>query len=346
MNSFKIHNHTIGSDGCFIIAEIGQGHDGSLGTAHAYIDAVAKAGANAIKFQTHIASAESTPLEQFRINFSKEDNTRYEYWRRMEFTPSQWEGLYDHCQEVGIVFLSSPFSEQAVELLDNLGMEAWKIASGEITNLPMLQKIALTGKPILVSTGMSDMEEIKNTLTYLSQYEVPLLLFQTTTAYPCPPEKIGLNNIEAYRNTFGIPVGLSDHSGTVFTGLAAATLGIDMLETHVTFSKDMFGPDVTASITISELAYLVEGIRYIETIQNNPVNKNDISEELKPLKALFAKSIVANHNLESGHILTAEDLAFKKPGTGLAPENVMSLLGRQLNKNIETDRQLSYEDID
>ena len=161
-SQFYIDDKLIGGGRCFIIAEIAQAHDGSLGTAHAYIDAVAKTGADAIKFQTHIASAESTPDEPFRIKFSRQDENRFDYWKRMEFTKEQWVGLFEHCKEVGITFLSSPFSEEAVELLNEIGTPAWKIASGEVSNQPMLAKMSETQKPILLSTGMSDIDEIQN----------------------------------------------------------------------------------------------------------------------------------------------------------------------------------------
>src|SRR6478735_7224173 len=141
--------------GCIIVGEVAQAHDGSLGLAHAFIDAIAAAGADAVKFQTHIAAAESTPGEPFRVKFSKQDATRYDYWKRMEFTPEQWQGLRDHALEKGLVFLSSAFSLAAVDLLEVLGMPAWKVGSGEIGTLPMLEKMARTGKPVLLSNGLA-----------------------------------------------------------------------------------------------------------------------------------------------------------------------------------------------
>ena len=342
---FSIDNTIIGTGRCFIIAEIAQAHDGSLGTAHAYIDAVAKSGADAIKFQTHIAAEESTPDEPFRIHFSTQDATRYDYWKRMEFTQAQWRELSNHCKEAGITFLSSPFSEAAVDLLEGIDMPAWKIASGEISNMPMLSKIIRTNKPVLLSTGMSDIQEIEHTVLFLKEQHVPTLVFQTTTAYPCPPEKIGINNIPLYRDMFDIPVGLSDHSGTIYSPLAASALGIDMLEIHVTFSNQMFGPDVPASITVDELAEVVTGIRYIEKMTHNPVDKNAMAAELKPLRGLFAKSIVAKYNLPKGHTITRDDIGFKKPGNGLEPSELHRLLGQTTNKSIPCDKPILPSDI-
>ena len=329
----------------YVIAEAGVNHEGDLDIAHRLIQEAAGGGADAIKFQTHIAAEESTPDEPFRIHFSTQDATRYDYWKRMEFTQAQWRELSNHCKEAGITFLSSPFSEAAVDLLEGIDMPAWKIASGEISNMPMLSKIIRTNKPVLLSTGMSDIQEIERTVLFLKEQQVPSLVFQTTTAYPCPPEKIGINNIPLYRDMFDIPVGLSDHSGTIYSPLAASALGIDMLEIHVTFSNQMFGPDVPASITVDELAEVVTGIRYIEKMTHNPVDKNAMAAELKPLRGLFAKSIVAKYNLPKGHTITRDDIGFKKPGNGLEPSELHRLLGQTTNKSIPCDKPILPSDI-
>ena len=198
---FKIGNKEIGEGKpCFIMAEVAQAHDGSLGTAHAFIDAVAATGADAIKFQTHIAAAESTPDEPWRIKFSKQDATRYDYWKRMEFTEDQWQDLKQHADECGLIFLSSPFSLEAVDLLTRINIAAWKIPSGEITSTPILDQMISTGLPMILSTGMSPLDEIDNVVNRIQKQNVPLLVLQCTTAYPCPPEKIGLNMISFFHH--------------------------------------------------------------------------------------------------------------------------------------------------
>jgi len=164
--SFTIGDRTIGSGyPCIVVAEIAQAHDGSLGAAHAYIDAVAKSGADGIKFQTHIAHAESTPQEQFRKKIFPQDASRYDYWKRMEFTPEQWLGLSSHARDKKLIFLSTPFSNEAVDLLVKLDIPAWKVGSGEIGNLPLIEKMALTGKPVLLSSGMSPWSELDAAVT-------------------------------------------------------------------------------------------------------------------------------------------------------------------------------------
>ncbi|MBA3471204.1 MAG: N-acetylneuraminate synthase family protein, partial [Herpetosiphonaceae bacterium] len=274
---------------CLIIGEVAQAHDGSLGFAHAFVDAIANAGADAIKFQTHIAAAESTPSEPWRIKFSQQDTTRYEYWQRMEFTEDQWHGLKRHADERGLLFFSSPFSLEAVELLSRVGVAGWKIASGEVNNKPLLEQIAATRLPIILSTGMSPLEEIDQAVEWVRAYNLPFALLQCTTAYPCPPEKIGLNMIRDFQAEYGCAVGLSDHSGTIYPGLAAAALGCDVLEVHVTFSRELFGPDVPASVTTDELKQLVDGIRFIERMVENPVQKDLIAQQMEPLRNLFTK---------------------------------------------------------
>jgi len=245
---FQIGNRSIGEKKpCFIVAEVAQAHDGSLGMAHAYIDAIADAGADAVKFQTHIAAAESTPQEPWRIKFSLQDATRYDYWKRMEFIEAQWLSLKNHADERGLIFLSSPFSFEAVDLLSRVGVAAWKVPSGETANMPMLDQMIATGLPVILSTGMSNFDEIDCAVDRIKNGGVPLVVLQCTTAYPCPPEKIGINLISFFRERYGCSVGLSDHSGTIYPGLASVALGSQMLEVHVTFSREMFGPDVPAS---------------------------------------------------------------------------------------------------
>ncbi len=331
---------------CVVVAEVAQAHDGSLGLAHAFIDAIAKTGADAVKFQTHIADAESTPDEPWRVKFSQQDATRYDYWKRMEFTEEQWYGLRQHAQECGLQFLSSPFSLEAVDLLTRVGVSAWKVASGEVSNIPMLERMAETGLPIILSSGMSSIEELDNTVAWIRERGLPLTVLQCTSAYPCPPEKIGLNMIPFFRERYGCAVGLSDHSGTIYPGLAAATLGSDMIEVHVTLSREMFGPDIPASITTSELRQLVEGVRFIEAMLANPIEKNVLAEEMRPLRAVFTKSIVVRRDLPAGTVLRREHLTFKKPGTGIPAFRLAEVLGRRINRDIKANELLDEDSLE
>lgn len=330
---------------CLVIGEIAQAHDGSLGTAHAYIDAVANAGADAIKFQTHIAAAESTPGEPWRVKFSRQDATRYDYWRRMEFTEEHWRGLAEHARERGLVFLSSAFSFDAVELLERIGVPAWKVGAGEVTNLPMLEKMARTGKLVILSSGMSTWAEMDAAVECVRNNGAPVAVLQCTTAYPCPPEKVGLNVIGVLRQRYGCPIGLSDHSGTIYAGIAAATLGANIIEVHIAFSRECFGPDVPASITTKGLKQLVAGVRFVETALAHPVDKEAMAAELNPLRQMFTKSVVARHALAAGAKLTEGDLAVKKPGTGIPAARLPELIGRHLRVAIAADQLLQESDL-
>jgi len=331
---------------CLIIGEVAQAHDGSLGMAHAYIDAIASAGADAVKFQTHIASAESTPGEQWRVKFSSQDETRYAYWKRMEFTESQWAGLKRHADERGLLFLSSPFSAEAVDLLKRIGVTAWKVASGEIRSEGMFERMAGTRLPMYLSTGMSPLSEIDAMVKKITSRNIALVLMQCTTIYPCPPESVGLNLLTLFRERYRCAVGLSDHSGTIFPGLSAATLGVSALEVHLTLSREMFGPDVSSSVTTEELKMLARGVRFIERMKANPVDKDALAAGLRPTRLLFSKSVVARMALPAGTTLELHHLAFKKPGTGVPEEEVHRVLHRKLKQAVDADSMILEEYLD
>jgi N,N'-diacetyllegionaminate synthase len=334
--------------GCpaLIVGEVSQTHDGSLGLAHAFVDAIADAGADAVKFQTHIASAESTPAEPFRIPFSRQDTTRYDYWRRMEFSEAEWRELAEHAHERSLIFLSSPFSLEAVELLQRIGVPAWKIGSGEVANTALLQRVADTDLPVLLSTGMSDTRELDAAVALFRRRGTPVVVCQCTSRYPAPPETVGLNVLLEFRERYGYPVGLSDHSGTIYPSLAAATLGASVIEVHVTLSREMFGPDVPASVTTAELRQLVEGVRFIEAAIASPVDKDAQARELSSLRAVFARSIVPKTDLPAGTVLSEDVLTMKKPGTGLPPAHLPEILGRRLRRAVRADELLGEDDLE
>lgn len=331
---------------CLVIGEVAQAHDGSLGLAHAFIDAIAEAGADAVKFQTHIAAAESSPGEPWRIKFSSQDATRYDYWKRMEFTEEQWQVLKRHADERNLIFLSSPFSIEAVQLLQRLGIRAWKVASGEVGNIPLLQALVQTRLPILLSTGMSPLAEIDAAVELIKSHEVPLAVLQCTSEYPSMPENIGLNLLDFFQRRYDCPVGLSDHSGTIYPGLAAATLGAAALEVHVTLSREMFGPDVPVSLTPPELRQLVEGIRFIERIMAQGVDKDAMAIEMMPLRDMFTKSVFAKMELPAGTILREEHLTSKKPGTGIPAARLPELIGAALKRNVTSNEMLREDDLE
>jgi N,N'-diacetyllegionaminate synthase len=330
----------------FIMAELGQAHEGSLGILHSYIDALSTTGIDAIKFQTHIAEAESSEYEPFRVQFSYEDNTRFDYWKRMEFSLEQWQDIKKHCGDVGLEFVSSPFSNIAVDWLEEIGIQKYKIGSGEVTNFLMLEKIAKTGKDIILSSGMSNFSELDETIKFLKKFDNKVSILQCTTMYPSNAENIGLNVIGELKDRYNLLVGFSDHSGTIYPSLAASTLGAEIIEFHAVFDKDMFGPDSKSSLTIKEIKQLVEGVRFIETSLKNNIDKTDNSE-FKEMKKIFEKTLAVNNNMKMGDIIALENLEAKKPsGQGISAKEYKKIIGKKLNKNKNKWDFLTKSDID
>ena len=328
-----------------IIAEIGQAHEGSLGIAHSYIDALTNSGVNAVKFQTHIAEAESSNFEPFRVKFSYEDKSRFDYWKRMEFTYNQWVGLKEHCEANGLEFISSPFSVAAVELLEQLQVKRYKIGSGEVNNFLMLEHIARTGKPIIVSSGMSSIKELDKTIEFLRPYKNSLSILQCTTAYPTNPQEWGLNLLGELKERYGLPVGFSDHSGNLHACLAATALGASVLEFHVVFDKQMFGPDTKASLTIDQTRQLVQGVNDIVESLANPVDKND-NQRFTEIKGIFEKSLAINIAIKKGEIISEDMLEAKKPKSrGIDAANYLSVIGKKVSRDLEKWDFITDKDI-
>ncbi|MCW5519171.1 N-acetylneuraminate synthase family protein [Aureitalea sp. L0-47] len=312
---------------------------------HAYIDAVAKTGVTSIKFQTHIAEAESSLHEPFRVKFSKQDETRFDYWKRMEFTVEGWCEIGTHCKEVGLEFISSPFSNMAVDVLEEAGVERYKIGSGEVNNFLLLEKIATTGKPVILSSGMSSFDEIDASVAFLKSKGIEYSILQCTTSYPTKPENYGLNVINELKKRYGVKVGYSDHSGKVATGISAITLGAEILEFHVVFNKQMFGPDVSSSLTMDQVSELVAGVNDISIAMSNPVDKRDNSK-YADLKNIFEKSLAINKALPKGHVLQFGDLEAKKPkGYGLDATLFQDVIGKSLTRDMEQWEFLNSEDM-
>ncbi|WP_138480501.1 N-acetylneuraminate synthase family protein [Dyadobacter bucti] len=321
-------------NGIYIIGEIGQAHEGSLGMAHSYIDALAGIGVNAAKFQVHIAEAESSMYEGFRAPFSYEDASRFAYWKRMEFTREQWAGLRNHCHDKNLDFLASPFSVKSVELLEKVGTDKFKIGSGEINNLLMIRKIAETKKEIILSSGMSSYDELDRISSFLKTQEVKFSILQCTTSYPTRPEQWGLNVIPLLKERYAVKTGFSDHSGDIYACLAATALGAEILEFHIVYDQRMFGPDARSSLTVDQAEVMVKGVRQIESALNSPVNKTD-NQSSEFLKTLFGKSLAVNKKLKKGHSLCIQDFESKKPGDrGIPALDYESIINRKLNKDL------------
>jgi N,N'-diacetyllegionaminate synthase len=329
----------------YLIAEIGQAHEGSLGILYSYIDALAKTGVHAIKFQMHIAEAESSSHEPFRVPFAVEDDTRFDYWKRMGFTLPQWKNIKKHCDDLSIDFLCSPFSNKAVDWLEEVGVSAYKIGSGEVNNLLLLNKIAQTGKPIILSSGMSSFAELDETVAFLKSKSIPFSILQCATAYPTLPHQYGLNVIQELKKRYDVPVGFSDHSAKPETCIAAVALGAEIVEFHAVFDRQLFGPDSKASLTIDEISSMIIAIKNIATALQNPVDKSK-NDSYSDVKQIFEKSLAINKDLPKGHVLTFEDLEAKKPRDKGVPANkYKTILGKKLKQNKQQWSFINNDDL-
>jgi len=326
-----------------IIAEVGSVHDGSYGNALKLVEAAAACGVDAVKFQTHIASAETLRNAPMPPYFKGEP--RYEYFERTGFSAEKWRALKEHCEQCKVEFISSPFSLEAVGLLEKIGLGRYKIGSGELTNTPMIEAVARTGKPVILSSGMSSWEELDEAVRTVRKHHDRLTVLQCTSEYPCPYEQVGLNVMREMRDRYSVPVGLSDHTLTSYASLAAVALGASVIEKHFTFSRLMYGSDARHSLEPAEMADLVKGIRAIECMMGSRVEKDAVVSRMKTMKEIFEKSVVSVVDIPSGAVITAEMVAVKKPGTGIPARRLNQVIGQRAVRSIPRDSLLSEEDL-
>lgn len=327
---------------CQIIAEIGSTHDGSIRNACKMIEIASKCGANIAKFQTHIPEAETLPNAPMPSYFKGEP--RFEYFKRTGFTIKEWKHLKKCCEKNNIEFMSSVFSIEAVDLLEKIGVKRYKIPSGEVTNLPMLEYIAKKEKPIILSSGMSDWRELDEAVDIITKYNKKLTVLQCTSAYPAKYNEIGLNVMLEIKDRYSLPVGLSDHSLTNYSSFAAVTLGATIIEKHFTLSKNLYGSDAKHSLEPHEFSDLAKGIRAIEEMLKNKVNKNQI-EKFNEMKQVFQKSIVSKKDILKDEIIKIDMISIKKPGTGIPPKFFNKLIGKIAKRDIKKDTVIKFEDI-
>jgi len=343
---FQISDRPVGgSTPTYLIAEVAQAHDGSLGTAHVFVDAAADAGADAVKFQTHIAAAESTRDEPFRVKFSQQDDTRLEYWKRMEFSPAQWAGLAAHAEERGLHFLSSAFSLEAVDLLRDLNVPAWKIASGEVRTEGLLDAICADGKPVILSSGMSPWCDIDAAVVRIRAADAPVAVLQCVSRYPTPLADVGLNVIDEMRTRYGCPTGLSDHSGQPWPAMAAVSRGAAIVELHITLSDRMFGPDVPSSLTVEQFRMVADLRDAVAEMDAHPADKDAVAEELSDMRSMFGRSLAPRQNLSAGTLITEDMLVAKKPATGIPVGDADAVIGRILARDVASDRLIAWDDL-
>lgn len=325
-----------------IIAETGMLHNGSVALAKALIKKAAQSGADVVKFQTHMADSETTKNAPSPTYFRKE--SRYNYFKRTEFSSREWRSLNLQCKKNRVEFLSSPFSIEAVELLESVGVTRYKVPSGEVTNLPMIREIAKTHKPILLSSGMSCWKEIDNAVNLVLKYHKKLVVMQCASEYPCALEHVGLNVMLTMKKRYGLEVGLSDHTMGNVAAFAAASLGASVIEKHFMLDRAMYGSDAKHSIKPQQFKELVSGIREIEMILNHPVNKNDV-RSFESMKKIFEKSVVSLTDISKNSVISEKIIGIKKPGTGITPKFFKKVIGMRAARHISKDRVIAWKDL-
>jgi N,N'-diacetyllegionaminate synthase len=331
----------------FIIAEAGVNHNGSLDLALQLVDAAKASGADAVKFQTFQAEllatrfAHKAPYQERR---TAKAESQFEMLQRLELDAAAHRRLIDHCRQIGIQFLSSPFDTQSADLLATMDVSVFKVPSGEITNLPFLQHLARKGRPLILSTGMSTLGEVEDAVHVLQAAGASqLTLLHCVTEYPAPYAEVNLRAMQTLKRAFGLPVGYSDHTPGIDVAIAAVALGAEVIEKHFTLDRSLPGPDHAASLEPDELQQMVTSIRHVEAALGTGI-KVPAPCEL-PNLSVARKSVVAARALPAGHQLAPGDLDIKRPGNGLAPKLLSVLIGRTLRACLAKDELIGWDHL-
>lgn len=349
MQNIQIQNKLIGpGQPVFVIAEAGVNHNGDLQMARALIDVAVEAGADAVKFQTFRAELLATadaPKAEYQLQATGDSESQLAMLRRLELSAGAPSELQSYCNERGIIFLSTPFDEEAVDLLDELGVPAFKISSGDVTNSPLLEYVASKGKPVILSTGMSELSELIEAVSVLNiaGCENPVLL-HCVSNYPAEPAEVNLRAMQTMRSAFDVPVGFSDHTEGIDVSLAAVALGACVIEKHFTLDRTLPGPDHRASLEPAELRALVRSIRRVETALGNG-RKVPTASELETAK-VARRSLVAARDIPAGATLERDMVVMRRPGTGLSPAMLNTLLDRKVKRDIAAGTLLDIDMFD
>ncbi|KAF5414719.1 MAG: hypothetical protein C5S38_04670 [Candidatus Methanophagaceae archaeon] len=336
---FNIRNLISEGKPCFIIAEAGVNHNGSLESAEKLVDAAKSAGADAVKFQTFKAEnvlTQNVEKAEYQKETTSAEESQYDMIKKLELTEYDFKDLANHAKEKKIMFLSSPFDKESVDLLDEMNVPAYKIASGEITNFPLLKHIAEKEKPIILSTGMATLGEIEEALNVIRNEGVEdIVLLHCVTSYPVKMEDVNLSVIETLRHAFKLPVGFSDHTLGITIPIAAVALGACMIEKHFTLDRNLPGPDHKASLEPDELKEMVQAIRDVEKALGDGIKQPTVAE--KEIKKVARRSIVAKVDISEGTVITGDMLDVKRPGTGIEPKYMREIIGKRVKAYITKD---------
>lgn len=346
----RIGKRLVGPDQpCFIIAEAGVNHNGDVEIGRRLIDAAAKAGVDAIKFQSFITEELITPdtkMANYQIKSTGKQGTQFKMLKALELTADEQVELKAYCEDRGIIYLCTPYENKSIDMLDHMGVDAFKIASTDTTNIPFLRYIANIGRPVLLSTGMSTLGEVEQAIKTLRTggLDGKIVVLHCTSEYPVPISEVNLRAILSMQEAFGCPVGFSDHTSDAIVSSWAVAVGACVIEKHFTLDHNMIGPDHKASIEPDELSILVENIRNLEVAMGDGV-KRVMPSELQN-KPLMQKSLVARRNISTGEIITPDNLMCKRPGFGLNPSWFDRVVGKRSAKNISMDEVLTLASVD
>ena len=331
-----------------IIAEAGVNHNGDLHMAKRLVDAAKTAGADYVKFQTFKAEklvSKTASKAEYQVKNTGDNNgTQYEMLKSLELSAEDHFELLDYCKRKNIEFFSTAFDEESLEFLNKIGLPLFKVPSGEITNLPYLQKMASFGKPVILSTGMSTLQEIEDALEVLTSGSLSksdIIVLHCNTEYPTPMEDVNLNAMDTIGQTLGVKVGYSDHTSGIEVAIAAVAKGAVCIEKHFTLDKNLDGPDHAASLEPEELKNMISAIRNIEKALGDGIKRPSRSEQKNIQVA--RKSIFVARDLEKGHVLTSEDLITMRPGDGISPMKMTELVGRKIQVDMKKHEMLNYE---
>jgi N,N'-diacetyllegionaminate synthase len=351
-SNFTIH-YTLYPKRCFIIAEAGVNHNGSLATAKKLIDRAARVGCDAVKFQTFKAErlvTKTAPKARYQIENTGKSESQFAMLKRLELSEEDHKVLFAHCRKKGIVFMSTPFDEESVDLLARLGMGIFKISSGEMTNKPLVQRVAAHKRSIILSTGMSYLDEVAKAIDWIygiwgeARARPALTLLHCVANYPARVEDTNLKAMAVLACAFGLPVGLSDHTMGIEIPIAAAALGAAVIEKHFTLDKTMEGPDHRASLEPDEMKAMVAAIRNVEKAMGDGAKRPARDEY--DTRRVVRKSLVAARDIRAGDLVLREDIAVKRPGTGLAPEMIDEIVNRRAAVDIKKDGRLTMTYFD
>jgi N-acetylneuraminate synthase len=324
---------------CYVIAEACVNHNGDFDTAIALADEAKRAGADAVKYQLHYREHEMLREVPESANF---DKPLWEIVQDTHLTEEQHVALRDHCREIGIEYLCTAYCREAGDYLASIDIPAFKTGSGETLNHPFLRSLAKHGRPLLVSTGMATQEEVDGTVAVLRDTGVPFCVFHCTSEYPPVYEDINLGVLPLFKERYGVPVGHSDHTPSIYTALAAAALGANLVEKHFTLSRDQPGPDHKVSIEPDELRQLVDGIRAVEAAGGD---RKDLFEREKPIRAWAHHSVVTLRPVAAGERFGEENVWVKRPGTGIPAAELDKVVGRTAARDVPADSLVAWDDI-